>query len=232
MEYLKTIDLSKKFGTTNAVDKASISLETGKIYGLLGPNGSGKSTMMKMIAGLFHPTAGKIKIEGKDISIMSKSGIAYMPTEAFYYKYMDIKTVGKFHEDFFSDFDKKQFQELLDEMQLDKKMKVSSLSSGMSAKLKLAATMSRKAKLFMLDEPLNGIDMVARDLIMSTIIKKADDDNIMLLSSHLIDVLENILDDVIFIKKGQIVLSGSAEKVREENNKSIVDLYKEVFADA
>jgi ABC-2 type transport system ATP-binding protein len=231
MEYLKTTDLSKKFGAQIAVNKANIILETGKIYGLLGPNGSGKSTMMKMIAGLFHPSSGKIMVDGEELSVMSKGSIAYMPTEAFYYKYMDIKTVGKFHDDFFSDFDLDAYKELVDEMQLDMNMKVASLSSGMSAKLKLAATMARKAKLFMLDEPLNGIDMVARDLIMQTIIKRADEDNIMLLSSHLIDVLENILDDVIFIKKGQIVLSGSAEKVREENNKSVVDLYKEVFRD-
>jgi ABC-2 type transport system ATP-binding protein len=117
-------------------------------------------------------------------------------------------------------------------MGLEMGMKLSSLSSGMAAKLKLAAAMARDAALFMLDEPLNGIDLVARDLIMGAIIKKADEDNIMLLSSHLIDVLENILDEVIFIKKGRIVLNGGAEAVREKNGKSIVDLYKEVFADA
>ncbi len=229
MEFLKTTDLSKKFSSTKAVDKANIILTQGKIYGLLGPNGSGKSTFMKLVAGLFHPTSGSIEINGSQISIISKSNIAYMPTESYYYNYMSIKLVGKFHQDFYDDFDMNDYEELIDEMKLEMNMKVSSLSSGMAAKLKLAATMARKAKLFMLDEPLNGIDLIARDLIMSTIIKKSNDDNIMLLSSHLIDVLEKILDEVIFIKEGVIVLNGDAEKIREENNKSIVDIYKEVF---
>jgi ABC-2 type transport system ATP-binding protein len=230
MEYLKTIDLSKKFSSIKAVDSANIALETGKIYGLLGPNGSGKSTFMKMVAGLFHPTRGNIEIKGEKLSIMSKAEIAYMPTEPYYYNYMTIRMVGKFHEDFYEDFDFYEYEALISDMGLDMQMKVSSLSSGMAAKLKLAATMARQATLYMIDEPLNGIDLVARDLIMSTIIKKANQDNIMLVSSHLIDVIENILDDVIFIKEGKIVLSGSAETIREENKKSIVDVYKEVYA--
>lgn len=230
MEYLKTTDLSKKFLSAKAVDKVSITLQTGKIYGLLGPNGSGKSTLMKMIAGLFHPTNGSIEIKGEKLGILSKSNIAFMPTEPYFYNYMKIKTVGKYHTDFYKDFQFDMYEELINDMQLDMNMKVNALSSGMMAKLKLAATMARDAKLFMLDEPLNGIDLVARDLIMSTIIKKANEKNIMLISSHLIDVLENILDDVLFIKQGKIVLDGTAEQIREENNKSIVDLYKEVFA--
>lgn len=230
MEFLKTTDLSKKFLSKKAVDEASITLQTGKIYGLLGPNGSGKSTLMKMIAGLFHPTNGSIEVMGEKLGISAKSDIAFMPTEPYFYSYMKVKTVGEYHMDFYDDFKLDVYEQLIDEMQLDMNMKVSALSSGMSAKLKLAATMSRDAKLFMLDEPLNGIDLVARDLIMSTIIKKANEKNIMLISSHLIDVLENILDDVLFIKQGKIVLDGTAEQIREENNKSIVDIYKEVFA--
>lgn len=230
MNYLQTDNLTKKFGSTIAVDGVNVILEKGKIYGLLGPNGSGKSTFMKMVAGLFHPTSGSMKVMEEKLNIKSKSEIAFMPTEAYFYDYMKISTVGKFHQDFYEDFDIKKYEELIKDMDLDMNMKVAKLSSGMAAKLKLAATMARDAKLFMLDEPLNGIDLVARDQIMSAIIKKASEDNIMLLSSHLIDVLENILDEVIFIKKGQIVLSGDAENIREENSKSIVDMYKEVFA--
>ncbi len=230
MKYLQTKQLTKKFGSLVAVGDANISLEAGKIYGLLGPNGSGKSTFMKMVAGLFHPTAGQIEINESKLSIKDKAEIAYMPTEAYFYSYMNIATVGKFHQDFYSDFDMSAYKQLILDMKLDMNLKVSALSSGMAAKLKLAATLARDAKLFMIDEPLNGIDLVARDQIMSAIIKKANDDNIILLSSHLIDVMENILDEVIFIKEGKIVLSGSAEDIRENNNKSIVDMYKEVFA--
>lgn len=232
MAYLETQNLSKHFGGVKAVDGASVTLEKGKIYGLLGPNGSGKSTFMKLAAGLLHKTNGEILANGKKLDISSKAEIAYMPTEPYFYDYMKISTVGKFHEDFYSDFDPAEYERLVGHMGLEMDMKLSSLSSGMAAKLKLAAAMARDARLFMLDEPLNGIDLVARDLIMGAIIKKADEDNIMLLSSHLIDVLENILDEVIFIKKGKIVLKGGAEAVREESGKSIVDLYKEVFASA
>jgi ABC-2 type transport system ATP-binding protein len=229
MDYVRTDGLSKKFNKY-AVKDASITLQQGKIYGLLGPNGSGKSTLMKMVAGLFHPTGGSIQIMGRPASYKSKEFVSFMPTESYFYNYMDIKTVGKYHSDFYKDFDATEFDSLISFMQLEPKMKISSLSSGMAAKLKLAAAMARNAKIFMLDEPLNGIDLVARDLVLSSIIRKAGPDNVMLISSHLIDAMEGILDEVIFIKEGEIVLSGEAEGIREKHNKSIVDLYKEVFA--
>lgn len=230
MELIKTSNLTKKFSSTLAVDDANIALEPGKIYGLLGPNGSGKSTFMKMVAGLFHPTRGNIQIMGKPISIASKGHVAYMTTERYFYDYMTIKTVAKFHEDFYEDFNTGAFMNYLEAMQLNMNMKVSALSSGMAAKLKVAVTMAREAKVYMLDEPLNGIDLVARDAILSTIINKANENNAILISSHLIDAMENILDDVIFIKEGKIVLCGNAESIRETHSKSIVDLYKEVYA--
>ncbi len=232
MEFLKTEKLCKKFGSIQAVKNADITLEKGKIYGLLGPNGSGKSTFMKLSAGLLHKNSGEIYVNGEKLSYKSKAKIAYMPTEPYFYDYMKISTVGDFHKDFYEDFNPVEYERLIAHMGLEMNMKVNALSSGMAAKLKLAAAMARDASLFMLDEPLNGIDLVARDQIMSAIIQKADDNNIMLLSSHLIDVLENILDEVIFIKKGEIVLSGESEDVREESGKSIVDLYKEVFKSA
>lgn len=230
MELIKTSNLTKKFSSALAVDDASITLEKGKIYGLLGPNGSGKSTLMKMVAGLFHPTRGQINVMGEPISIQSKAHVAYMTTEQYFYDYMTIKTVAQFHEDFYKDFNTEAFKKNLDAMQLNMNMKVSSLSSGMAAKLKVAVTMAREAKVFMLDEPLNGIDLVARDAILSTIIDKANEDNAIIISSHLIDAMENILDDVIFIKEGHIVLCGNAETIRETHSKSIVDLYKEVYS--
>lgn len=230
MSILQTKDLCKVFSGKYAVKNATITLQPGKIYGLLGPNGSGKSTFMKMTAGLIHPNKGTIEIMDQPISTLSKSQVAYMTTEQYLYDYMSLKTVGKFHEDFFEDFDPNTYVKLVDFMNLDMKMKVSALSSGMAAKLKVAIAMSRSAMLYMLDEPLNGIDLVARDKIMSAIVENANDKNALLISSHLVDEMEKILDEVIFIKNGEIVLMGNAEQVREENGKSIVDLYKEVYA--
>ncbi|PKM50156.1 MAG: ABC transporter ATP-binding protein [Firmicutes bacterium HGW-Firmicutes-7] len=229
MALLQTNNLSKRFAKTLAVDEATITLEPGKIYGLLGPNGSGKSTLMKMIAGLVHPSKGDIQVLGGPVGVESKKHIAYMTTEQYLYEYMTIKTVGQFHIDFYKDFEFDTYNKLIDTMKLDMKMKVSSLSSGMASKLKIAATMSRNAKLYMLDEPLNGIDLVARDQIINTIIERATPENTLLISSHLIDEMEKILDEVIFIKQGKIVVMGNAEEIREKNEKSIVDLYREVY---
>lgn len=230
MEYIKTENLTKRFGRLVAVDDVNMSIESGKIYGLLGPNGSGKSTLMKLIAGLFHPTKGDINALESPLSVAHKADIAYMPTEPYYYDYMKIETVEKYYNDFYKDFSPEKFKRLIAKMGLDYNMKVGTLSSGMAAKLKIAATMARKAKIVMLDEPLNGIDLVARDLIMSAIIEEAEPDTAIILSSHLIDVMENILDSVYFIKEGRIVTCGDAESIRQEHGKSIVDLYKEVFA--
>lgn len=230
MEYIKTDNLTKKFGRVTAVDGVSISIESGKIYGLLGPNGSGKSTLMKLIAGLFHPTKGSISALGAPLSIHHKADIAYMPTESYYYDYMKIGTIKRYYSDFYEDFSPEKFERLLAQMGLNPSMKVGSLSSGMAAKLKIAATMARKAKIIMLDEPLNGIDLVARDQIMNAIIQEAEPETAIIISSHLIDVMENILDSVYFIKNGAITTSGDAENIRKEHGKSIVDLYKEVFA--
>ncbi|MEX1376812.1 MAG: ABC transporter ATP-binding protein [Eubacteriales bacterium] len=230
MELVKTIDLTKSFGSVKAVDKVSVTLQSGKIYGLLGPNGSGKTTLMRMIAGLFYPAKGSIEVNEEKISVASKASIAYMPTESFFYDYMKIKDVENFFTDFFEDFDKEKFDELLGKMKLERKMKISSLSSGMNAKLRVALTMARKAKVYLLDEPLNGIDLLARDAIMAAIIGGANEENAVVISSHLIDVMENVLDDVIFIKDGQIVINENAEEAREKHSKSIADLYKEVYA--
>ncbi|MCT4597436.1 MAG: ABC transporter ATP-binding protein [Vallitalea sp.] len=227
---LETKDLTKGFLSKKAVNKVSISVEKGKIYGFLGPNGSGKTTFMKMVSGLLHPTSGTILIEGQPVGVETKKKAAYMSTENFIYPYMKIKTVGEFYQDFYEDFNTERFKKLLDYMDLDMSMKVKTLSSGMASKLKIAVTLSRDAKLFMLDEPLNGIDLVAREKILNTIVECANEGNTIIISSHLVDEMEKILDEVIFIKNGELVLTGNAESVREERGKSIVELYKEVYA--
>ena len=230
MELVKTIELAKYFGNVKAIDNLSVTLESGKIYGLLGPNGSGKTTLMRLIAGLFYPVKGEIEVLSEKISVKSKASISYMPTESFFYDYMKIKDVENFFIDFFEDFDKEKFDDLLKKMKLERKMKITSLSSGMNAKLRVAVTMARKAKVYLLDEPLNGIDLLARDAIMAAIIGGANENNAVVISSHLIDIMENVLDDVIFIKEGKIVINENAEEARERHGKSIADLYKEVYA--
>jgi ABC-2 type transport system ATP-binding protein len=227
---LETKNLSKGFLNKKAVNDITLSIEQGKIYGLLGPNGSGKTTFMKMVAGLLHPTSGTILVDGNPVGTESKKVTVYMSTDNFIFKYMKVKNVKSFFVDFYEDFDGEKFDKLLDYMDLDMDMKVSSLSTGMAAKLKIAASLSRKAKIYMLDEPLNGIDLVAREKIINTIVESANEGNSILISSHLVDEMEKILDEVVFIKAGEIVLKGNAEIVREQRGKSIVDLYKEVYA--
>ncbi len=229
MVVLKTSKLSKLFGGKYAVKEADIMLEAGKIYGLLGPNGSGKSTLMKMVAGLFHPQNGKITVLDIPAGTETKKYVAFMSTEQFFYGYMTIRQVGGFYNDFF-DFDMKKYERLAKGMELEMDMKVSSLSSGMAAKLKVAATMSRNASIYMLDEPLNGIDLIAREVIITSIIEQLNENNVILISSHLINVMENILDEIILIKNGSIVFRDAAENIRMKRQKSIVEIYKEVFS--
>ena len=227
---LECSNLKKTYFNKTAVEDISLSLEKGKIYALLGPNGSGKTTFMKMIAGLVKPTQGTILYENKPIGVDSKREVAYMSTEPYFYPFMTVESVGKYYDDFFEDFSMEQYKKLVTDMELDLKDKVNKLSSGMMAKVKLAATLARKAKLYMLDEPLNGIDLIAREKIVTAILNAANEESTIVLSSHLVDELESVVDSVIFIKNGKNVLLGEAESIREERGKSIVDLYKEIYA--
>lgn len=227
---IELVNVSKRFGSNVAVDDCTLDLLPGKIYGLLGPNGSGKSTLMKMIAGLFKASKGEILFKGSLLSYKDRSDIAFMSTEGFLYDYMSVAQVANYFEDFYEDFDRTRYEALVVEFGLNQKLKVKNLSTGMHSKLKIAATLARNAQLIMLDEPLNGIDLVARDEIMKAIIRVADENKVVVISSHFVEQTENILDDVIFIKEGKIALMGQAEEIRIERNKSIVELYKEVFA--
>ncbi len=227
---LESIDLTKTYYDKTVVSKVTLGIETGKIYALLGNNGSGKTTFMKMAAGLVKPSSGTITFQGEQIGKGSKARIAYMPTEEFFYDYMTVKDAGQYYADFYKDFDKMRFEELLTKMELEKKDKVKKLSSGQVAKLRLAVTLARKAKLFMLDEPLNGMDLITRETIITTILEVANEDTTLLISSHLVEELENIVDHIIFFKNGQVKLVGDVEELRESQGKSIVELYKEVLA--
>lgn len=223
--------VTKGYGEKKALDGLTVKFEAGKVYALVGPNGSGKSTMMKSAAGLVKLTSGTLTFKGKPIGVESKKHIAYMSTEPFYYDYMKIEDVGKFYKDFFQDFDSQKFTSLLKFMELTPNLKVRALSSGMAAKLKIAATLSRKADLIMLDEPLNGIDLIGRDQIIHSVIQSTGNGATFIISSHLFDELEPIVDNVVMMKKGKVILQGELEEIRMEHGKSISDLYREFYSD-
>ena len=222
--------VGKRYLGKQAVKDVDMVWNDGKIYALLGPNGSGKTTFMKMVAGLVKPTSGELYYNGKKIGVESKGSVAYMSTEPFFYSYMTVKHVGKYYADFFEDFSMVRYEELIARMDLKMTDKAKELSSGLAAKLKIAATLARDAQLYMLDEPLNGIDIIARESVIQTIVEAAEEGKTIVISSHLVDELEPIVDSVVFMKQGGVILSGDAEEIRTERGKSIVDLYKEVYA--
>ena len=227
---LKCENLVKKYINTTAVADISTCIEPGKIYALLGPNGSGKTTFMKMVAGLIKPTSGRITFEEQPIGIYSKAHIAYMPTENFFYSYMTCRDAGNYYKDFFADFDENKYYFLLQQMDLNPEQKISKMSSGMVAKAKLAITLARNSRVIMLDEPLNGIDIIAREKVINTVIENAGADKAIIMSSHLVDELEKIIDYAIFIRKGEVVMQGDAEELRTARGMSIVDMYKQIYA--
>ena len=226
---LQCQNVMKKYGGKAAVANITTNIVPGKIYALLGSNGSGKTTFMKMVAGLVKPTSGTITFAGMPIGAETKKHIAYMPTEGFYYNYMSCKDAGNFYKDFFEDFDENKYYQLLQEMNLDPDMKVSKMSSGMTAKAKLALTLSRNSSIIMLDEPLNGIDIIAREKVIETVLQNASPNNAIIMSSHLVDELEKIIDYAIFVRQGEVVMQGDAEELRTRYEKSIVDMYKEIY---
>lgn len=227
---LESKQLTKKFGSVTAVDNVSLSMDEGHIYAMLGPNGSGKTTWMKMAAGLIKPTAGQVYYKGAHVGIDSRREIAYMSTEPYFYNWMKISDAGKYYADFFDDFSSETFSKLLNKLDLDPSRKITTLSSGMTAKMKIAITMARDAKVWMLDEPFNGIDLLARDEIRQCILEYCGSDKLLLLSSHLVEEMEAIADRAVFIRKGQLVEVRDLDEMRESDGVSMADRYREIFA--
>ena len=227
---LECRNLEKKYLGKIAVRDISLSIGEGRVCALLGPNGSGKTTWMKMVSVLIAPNAGTITFFGQPIGKETKKHIAYMSTEPFFYSYMTAKDVGKYYKDFFEDFDMEKYVNLVERLGLRMQDKAKTLSSGLAAKLKLAATLARRASLYLLDEPLNGIDIIAREQIIEAVMEVADKNATIVMSSHLVDELEKFIDDAVFVKEGSIVLSGEAEMLRNQHGKTIVELYKEIYA--
>ena len=229
MSILQCRNLSKKYGATEALRGIDLELEAGRIVGLLGPNGSGKTTFIKLANGLLKPSEGEILIDGNRPGRETKAEVAYLPDRDFLPDYMSVSQLIKYYSDFFSDMNTAKAEEMLRNLDLDKDMKLKKMSKGTREKVQLILTMSRDAKVYFLDEPIAGVDPAARDYILRTIITNYNPDALVVISTHLIADVENVLDDVVFIKEGSIVLHKEADAIREEEAKSIDGLFREVF---
>ena len=226
---LESKAVTKAFNGKLAVDHVDLQLEAGHIYALLGPNGSGKTTWMKLAAGLIKPTSGVVEFDGKPVSIDSRRYVAYMSTEPYFYSWMSIRDVGRDYQDFFEDFSYDQYLTLLHSMRLSEELKTRTLSSGMMAKLKIAVTLARDARVYMLDEPFNGIDLLARDEIRASILSSAKEDKLLLLSSHLVEEMEAIADRAVYISEGRLIENVDLEALRGERGLSMADRYRQIY---
>jgi ABC-2 type transport system ATP-binding protein len=230
MTILKAESVRKNYLAKQALSELSLSVESGRIAGLLGPNGSGKTTFLKIVAGLVRPSGGNVSICGRELCYLTKNDVAYLPDSGFLYDWMKIKEAEKVYVKFYTDFSSERFAKLLGFMQLDSDMKVKSLSRGMKEKLGLTLTLARNAKLTVLDEPLAGVDPIARDQILGAILNDFSDDRSMLITSHMINEFETIFDDVFYLKDGRIALGGSVDELKEQRHMSLDEIYREVFA--
>ena len=220
-------NVTKKYLRRVALDDVSFTLEPGKTCLLLGPNGSGKTTLMKLITGLAAPTSVEVTFDGHPVGVETKARIAYMPTENYFYNYMTIKDAGRYYADFFEDFDAALFDRWLGAMELEPEDKIRQLSSGMAAKLRLALTLSRDAGLMLFDEPLNGVDILTRTQVIDAILASRKAGRSMMISTHLVDELEDVVDYVVFLKKGKLIACG--EKVEVCGTRTLKDLYLEIY---
>lgn len=226
---LEFSNITKKYGSKVALDNVSFNLEPGKIIGLLGPNGSGKSTILKLVNGLLQPTEGEIKIMGNPPGIMSKSIISYLPERTYLNEWMKISDLINFFADFYINFDINKANEMVIALKLDPNHKLKTLSKGNKEKVQLILVMSRKAKLYLLDEPIGGVDPATRDFILDTIISNYLSDATLMISTHLISDIERIFDEVILINQGTIYKHDSVDNIRQQTGKSVDQLFREVF---
>lgn len=229
MSVLQFQNVSKAYGNKPVLEDISFNIEPGKIVGLLGPNGSGKSTMIKLIAGLLQPNQGTIQVDGQPVGIHSKAVISYLPERTYLNDWMQIKDMLDFFSDFYSDFDTAKAREMLKALSIQENSRLKTLSKGNKEKVQLVLVMSRRAKLYLLDEPIGGVDPAARDYILNTILNNYAEDASIIISTHLIQDVETIFDDVMFLSQGKILISGEVDDVRRDHGKSIDLLFREVF---
>lgn len=229
MELLECRNINKSYGKKKILKDINLVIPRGKIIGLLGKNGTGKSTLIKLINDLLTPDSGDILVNGKKVGVGSKKIIAYLPERTYLDKTMTVDEVIEYFDDFYDNFDSKKARKLLKELDLDVNQKLIKMSKGMQEKVQLVLVMSRKADLYILDEPLGGVDPATRDYILDTILTNFNEGASVIISTHLISDVERILDEVIFIDKGKIILTGDADKLRKKENASIDEIFRRMF---
>jgi ABC-2 type transport system ATP-binding protein len=229
MARIEINNLTKKFGDLTALDDVTVSLEQGQIVGLLGPNGSGKTTLIKILNGLLQPSSGSVSINGMKPGVETKKVVAYLPDRNALPDYMTASQLMDIYEDFFEDFDRLKAEAMVDDLGIDRKQTMKKMSKGTKEKLQLCLVMARQADVYLLDEPIGGVDPATRDYILRTIISNYNENAVVLISTHLIADVESVLDDVVFIKDGRVVLHKAADEIREEKGESVDKLFREVF---
>lgn len=228
-QLLQLHHVTKKYKKHVAIDDVTLSLPAGKIIGLLGPNGSGKTTLIKLMNGLLHPTTGDIVIDGYRPSVETKKIVSYLPDTSYLQENMKIKDALTLFEDFYNDFSREKAEHLLEDLDLNPDEQLKNLSKGNKEKVQLILVMSRQAKLYILDEPIGGVDPAAREYILRTIINNYCEDASVVISTHFIAEIEPILDEIVFLKEGKVILQGNTDDIREEYGKSIDSLFREKY---
>ncbi|MBO5609329.1 MAG: ABC transporter ATP-binding protein [Eubacterium sp.] len=226
---IKIYGLNKSYGKKEIFKDFYLKIESGRIVGLLGPNGSGKTTLIKILAGILSYSGGEVEIDDKKVGSKTKDIVAYLPDRMYFNENQNVGEIIKIFKSFYKDFDAARAEEMLKSLEIDSNMQIKNMSKGTKEKVQLIMVMSRRAKLYLLDEPIAGVDPAARDYIIRTIISNYEKDASVLISTHLIQDVENILDDVIFIKEGQVISNKPADKLREERNMSIDEIFREEF---
>ena len=228
-ELLTCTGLTKQYGSKAALDNLNLTLPRGRIIGLLGPNGSGKTTLIKLINGLLAPTAGQLYINGNEPGPDTKKVVSYLPERTYFNSWMKVNDILDFFCDFYADFRRNRAEDMLQRLGIDPTARLSTMSKGTKEKVQLIMVMSRSAKLYLLDEPIGGVDPATRDYILSTIISNYNPDASVVISTHLISDVEKVLDEVVFIDKGHLVLQSTVDQIREEKGMSVDALFREVF---
>lgn len=225
----KCENLAMKYGKRQVLNNVSFQLERGKIIGLLGPNGSGKTTLIKLSNGLLTPKKGNIIIDGHKVGLETKKIVSYLPERSYLDNSLKIYQIVDLFQDFYEDFDVNKAYNMLKDLKINPEDRLKSMSKGTKEKVQLILVMSREARLYMLDEPIGGVDPAARDYILRTIISNYNPDASVIISTHLISDIEQVLDDVVFIKEGEVMLHKPVDEIREEDGKSVDELFREVF---
>ncbi|MEE0773327.1 MAG: ABC transporter ATP-binding protein [Anaerovoracaceae bacterium] len=222
-------NLTKNFSGVKALNSIDLRLERGKIIGLLGPNGSGKTTLIKILNGLLEPTFGEVLIDGEHPGVHTKSVVSYLPDKTYFADWMRVTDIFDIFEDFYADFDRQKAESMCLSMGIKANDKIKTMSKGTKEKVQLILVMSRKAQLYLLDEPIAGVDPAARDYILTTIINNYNEEGTVVISTHLISDIERILDEVVFIKNGVVVRHEAVDDIKEKEGKSIDDVFKDTF---